>query len=264
VKVPAKKIQERILQEIRVFLIAIQFYTRVPVRSVKGYSPSNLNHSTRYFPLVGLLVGALAAGVYHLSAMIFPYPVAVILSMIASILVTGAFHEDGFADACDGFGGGWTREKILEIMKDSRMGAFGVLGLVMILLLKFSLLSESPVTLLIPMLIAGHALSRLMSVHVIWRFAYSRDDLLSKVKPIGQGIKTWELVVAWVTGLAGLLFLPIGWYTLSVIPLLIFAELSGRYYRKWLGGYTGDCLGATQQVSEILFYIYCLGVWRFT
>src|SRR5215213_7826698 len=111
--------------ELRLLFTALQFYTRLPVPRWVGYSETALNQATRYFPLIGWLVGLLAGATWLIGTYLVDAPTGLLLSMMASVLLTGAFHEDGFADVCDGFGGGWTKEKILLIMKDSRLGAYG-------------------------------------------------------------------------------------------------------------------------------------------
>src|SRR5436190_7873550 len=129
-------------KELHIFFTALLFYTRIPCPKNIDHNPDYLNKTSRYFPLVGWIVGGITFVVYYLSAFIFTIEIAVILSIIAGILITGAFHEDGFADVCDGFGGGWTKEKILLIMKDSSIGAYGAIGLVLLFLLKFQSMSE--------------------------------------------------------------------------------------------------------------------------
>jgi len=123
--------------QIRYFLTAVLFFTRIPCPKWVDHSPEFINKSSRYFPLVGMVVGGIGALGYFGSQFVLPIDIAIIISMIATVWITGAFHEDGFADVCDGFGGGWTKEKILTIMKDSRLGTFGVSGLIFILGLKF-------------------------------------------------------------------------------------------------------------------------------
>ena len=129
-------------KELHIFFTALLFYTRIPCPKNIDHNPDYLNKASRYFPLVGWIVGGISFSVYYLSSFLFPSQIAIVLSIIAGILVTGAFHEDGFADVCDGFGGGWTKEKILLIMKDSSIGAYGAIGLVLLFLLKFQSMSE--------------------------------------------------------------------------------------------------------------------------
>src|SRR6186713_2527843 len=131
-------------KELRIFFTALMFYTRIPCPKNIDHNPDYLNKASRYFPLIGWIVGGICFGVYYLSSFVFSVEIALILSIIAGILTTGAFHEDGFADVCDAFGGGWTKEKILLIMKDSRLGSYGVIGMMAILFCKFLLLKELP------------------------------------------------------------------------------------------------------------------------
>ena len=129
-------------KELHIFFTTLMFYTRIPCPKNIDHNPEYLNKATRYFPIVGWIVGGISFAVYYLSSIVFSQEIAIILSMIGGILTTGAFHEDGFADVCDGFGGGWTKEKILMIMKDSAIGAYGAIGLVLLFLLKFQSLNQ--------------------------------------------------------------------------------------------------------------------------
>ncbi|GAB3251078.1 adenosylcobinamide-GDP ribazoletransferase [Larkinella harenae] len=261
-------------QELRLFLTAIQFYTRLPVPRWVGYSDAALNQATRYLPLVGWIVGLVAAVSWLVGSYLVDVSTGLILSMIASVLTTGAFHEDGFADVCDGFGGGWTKARILEIMKDSRIGTYGVVGLLLLLGLKFTLLLNlapifqiQPVQ-LVALLITAHALSRFMAATFLFTHPYVRDAPDSKAKPVAQAGSTRTLVTAGLFAVLPLLTL--AWLTdrsiFLILPLLLYAVkwYLGRYFTKWIGGYTGDCLGATQQVCEIGVYILTVFIWKFT
>jgi adenosylcobinamide-GDP ribazoletransferase len=239
--------------QLRLFLTALMFYTRIPVPKGIDYSGDALNQSTRYFPLIGIIVGGFAALVFYLSSFIFYSSISIILSMIASVLITGAFHEDGFADVCDGFGGGYTINQKLTIMKDSRVGTYGLLGLFFLMMLKYLLLKELSFN-VVAVLIAIHALSRLSPVLLIYHLEYVRKDTLSKVKPIGKKIKISELIIAIVFAIFPLYLLGL-WGFVLIIPLLFIQCLSAWFFKRHLGGYTGDCLGATQQVAEIFLYV---------
>lgn len=171
------------------------------------------------------------------------------------ILITGAFHEDALSDFCDGFGGGYSKEKILEIMKDSRIGTYGAVGLVLLLLMKIFLLAEiNPLKIPI-VIIAAHALSRVNPVLLMFSSRYVRDDISSKSKPVGEVKSIFILITAFGFGL-----IPLTMISLQIIPFLLITMLLiflyFRYYvHKKLGGYTGDVLGALQQLSEVGFYI---------
>ncbi|NYT25781.1 adenosylcobinamide-GDP ribazoletransferase [Alcaligenaceae bacterium] len=248
------------LHQLRLFFTALQFFTRVPIPRWVGFAPEWLNHCTRYYPLVGLLVGAVAALAYAAAAQWWPVPVAVLLSTVATVYLTGAFHEDGFADVCDGVGGGLTRERAFEIMKDSRIGAYGTLGILLLLAVKCAALAGLPGTLAVAgALVAGHPVSRLYSAALIWRLEYAKEE--GKAKPLGHRMSHGEFAVAAATGgLVLLLTGASGWLSwralLGGVLLGAVATLwLARLFRRRLGGYTGDCLGAVQQLSETCFYL---------
>ena len=240
-------------RELEYFFGALRFFTRLPVPDWVGHSAEALNHSARYFPLVGALVGLIGALAFALTSFFWPKTLAVLLAMAATILVTGAFHEDGWADTVDGFGGGWERERILEIMKDSRIGTYGAIALALMLLGKFMALVELDALLVGPALIAGHAFSRLCATLVMRGLDYARSE--GKAKPLATRIGNGELALAGLFGLLPLLMLP-PMATLAAVTLALLATLYlGFKFEKRLGGYTGDCLGATQQLAEIAFYL---------
>ena len=130
------------------FLLAVQFLTRLPVDTAKLYSPNRMANAIRYYPLVGGLVGGASAGVFLLADTVFPAALSVLFAMAAGLLITGAFHEDGLADTFDGIGGGLTRETALQIMKDSRLGTYGTLALIIALAIKFAAMIAIPQTLI--------------------------------------------------------------------------------------------------------------------
>ncbi len=250
-------------RQVHYFLTAVLFFTRIPCPKWVDHSPEILNKSSRYFSLVGILIGSIAALVYYLSNFIFSIEISLILSMISSVWTTGAFHEDGFADVCDGFGGGWTKEKILTIMKDSRLGTFGVIGLISILGLKFLSLQELASNNHIPfILIAGHSVSRFIATILLYTHEYVRDFDSSKVKPTTKQMSTKSLIISGFFGLLPFLLFNDLRVVLSLIPLLLSYAYLARFFKKWIGGQTGDCAGALQQVSEVVFYISLLVIWK--
>jgi len=249
-------------QEIRIFFTAMMFYTRFPCPSWVDHAEEYLNKSSRYFPLIGIIVGSISAFSFWAFQFILPVEIALLLSMVTSILCTGAFHEDGFADVCDGFGGGWTKEKILIIMKDSRVGTYGLAGLCLLLLLKWTSLKAMPVNLTIISLISAHAISRFTAVSLIFTDEYSREDETSKVKPLAKKMSQKELLMAAFFGLAPLLLFQNVAILLAIIPLICMRYYLSGYFKKWIDGYTGDCLGTVQQVSEVLFYLSVLVILR--
>jgi adenosylcobinamide-GDP ribazoletransferase len=245
-------------REIKILFTAIMFYTRIPVPASTGFSNEMLNKSTRYFPFIGLIVGGIGALIFWLLHFILPFQVSIILCMATTIFVTGAFHEDAFADFCDGFGGGYTKERILEIMKDSRIGTYGAVAILLMLTTKFVCLSNMQTLDIVIVLISGHAFSRLLSVCMIYTSVYVREDALSKSKPIGHKGSGMSFLVALFFGLIMLVFIP--WMAVAIIAaisLIIFLIFRWYVHRK-LSGYTGDVLGALQQLTEIAFYLVFL------
>lgn len=239
------------------FLLALAFFTRIPIPASTPYSPERLNHASRYFSAIGLLVGLWGAVILLLASELLPLSVAVLISMAATIKLTGAFHEDGLADMSDGLGGGMNTARKLEIMKDSRLGTYGAITLLLAILIKFSVLVEINKVSLIECLFALiilHTASRAVAGSLIFDMAYVRDAS-GKAKPLAQNQALSDLVVLLLIGLIPLLFLDL-YFALSLALILI----SVRYWIKhWLqrqlGGYTGDCLGAAQQISEVLGYL---------
>lgn len=250
------------------------FLTRLPVPRFTDHAPEYLQQSTRYFPLIGWIVGGISAGFFLFCYQFLSLELSVLASIFAGILTTGAFHEDGFADVCDAFGGGWTKEKILEIMKDSRLGTFGTIGLIGILGAKFLLLrdlilllqpSSANVSLLIVFsLVAAHSISRFMSVVSIQFYPYVTPDDTSKAKPsAAKKLSPSSLVVAFLFAIVFFALLPPVFF--GIIPLLLVATvLLNRYFSKWIGGHTGDCLGTVQQITELLCYLTMILLWKYT
>jgi adenosylcobinamide-GDP ribazoletransferase len=245
-------------QEINILFTAIMFYTRIPVPTNTGFSDDMLNKSTRYFPFIGLVVGGIGAALFWGLHFVLPLGVAVILSMAGTIFITGAFHEDAFADFCDGFGSGYNRKRILEIMKDSRIGTFGAVAILLILLTKFICLSNMQASEIPLILISGHAFSRLLPVCMIYTSVYVRGDAMSKSKPIGHKGPAFSFWVAAFWGAFMLLFIP--WKAASlIVAASVMVFVAFRWYAKRkIGGYTGDVLGALQQLAEITFYVVFL------
>ena len=248
--------------ELRLFLTAVMFYTRIPVPAWVGYSPEQLNRSTRYFPTIGWIVGAVVAGVYAAAQFLLPNAVAVVLAIVAGVLATGAFHEDGFADVCDGFGGGVGKERTLEIMKDSRVGAYAVIGTILLFALKITMLSglgDAGLKVIVPAIFFAAVSSRWLIVTIIFTDEYAREDLTSKVKPIGTQLSGAGMAAAtlWILPFLGLAWWQPWWLVALPIAFLVRLILA-RWFRNRLGGYTGDCLGAAQQIIELTILLTVL------
>jgi adenosylcobinamide-GDP ribazoletransferase len=236
--------------QLEIFFSTLRFFTRLPIPG--SDDPATLAKGMRYFPAVGLIVGALSALVFGFANFLWPKALAVLAAMVAAILVTGALHEDGWSDMIDGLGCGGDRDKALAVMHDSRIGNFGAVGLVLLLLARFQALTEID-TLLVPVaLVAGHAISRLCVVGVFHSLDYARPD--GKAGPFTDKLDRSDLIFAAVTALWPILLFPLS----HSIPALIFT--AGATFWMWrilkshLGGYTGDCLGGVQQLAEVAFY----------
>ncbi|QYJ85546.1 adenosylcobinamide-GDP ribazoletransferase [Shewanella mesophila] len=252
-----------IRKELGLFFIAMGFFTRIPMPSWVEVNSERLNQASRYFGAVGIVVGGISALVYVIASELFPSSIAIVLAMIASVLTTGGFHEDGLADTADGFGGGWTLQDKLSIMKDSRVGTYGVLALVFALLFKFVLLSEIALYaphLVVSALIVSHCLSRVLAASLIFSEAYVREDASSKSKPLAQSQTLNELAILLITGVLALWVSGITAALGLCALLLVLRYLLIWGFRRQIGGYTGDTLGAAQQVSELTVYLFILAL----
>ncbi|MEW6990141.1 adenosylcobinamide-GDP ribazoletransferase [Colwelliaceae bacterium 6441] len=258
----AKRQRVMIRYQWHLFCLAVMFFTRIPVAKNLPYSEKRMNQANRYFSLVGILIGAIIGIGYCILSALFPLEIVVVLVMIMSVMLTGAFHEDGLADMADGIGGGYTQEKRLLIMKDSRIGTYGATALIMSLLLKFTLLVEiANHSRFIIAVILAYGLSRACAASLIFDTSYVSDESNSKSKPLAAKQSKREYQILVVIGLTPCI--AFFWFFDDVIPLLItlVCTLWGfRFlFRRWIiariGGFTGDCLGAAQQISELLIYL---------
>ncbi|WP_370407722.1 adenosylcobinamide-GDP ribazoletransferase [Tenacibaculum dicentrarchi] len=253
--------------QIHYFLTAVLFFTRIPCPKWVNHSPEILNKSSRYFSLVGILIGSISGFIYVGTSFLFNPSIALVFSLIASVWTTGAFHEDGFADVCDGFGGGWTKDKILTIMKDSRLGTYGVVGIICLLSIKLLSLHEllqlnNSVQNIPLVLISGHAISRFIATILLYTHEYVRDIDTAKVKPTTKKMSTKALIISGFFGILPLVFFQDIKIFAVLIPLLLTYLYMSRFFKKWIGGQTGDCAGALQQVSEVIFYLSILILWK--
>ncbi|MBC7755754.1 MAG: adenosylcobinamide-GDP ribazoletransferase [Bdellovibrio sp.] len=258
------------LKQWQYFLLAVGFFTRIPMPNFKDFQETDLNYASKYFPLVGIIIGLLAALSFYIATLLFTQAIAVLISMAVTIYATGAFHEDGLADSADGLGGGWQREQVLTIMQDSRLGTYGAVALFLMLMAKFQVLSALHTHWVVLGLIAAHALSRLCAIWLIASLQYAKP--VGKAKPLSTQINKNGLWLANFFGLLPTLLLvcliyiatwAIWQVALIFIALLIL--LVGAVWWWWrklllrkLGGYTGDNLGALQQMTELAYYFAAL------
>ncbi len=263
--------------EYNYFLTALQFLTRIQVPAHYRFQPSYLQASVRYLPLVGQIVAALGVLAYLICSKWLGTELAILAYMLATIYITGAFHEDGWADTCDAFGGGYDKEQVLRIMKDSRLGTYGTIGLIGILATKFLLLRELPgyapaglrpslnpllnYKTFVLLALAAHGCSRWMGTVVMQRLDYVSGE--GKSKPMAtEKPGAMPLLLGGAFAVWPLLFLP-PWFLLVLPPMLLAAWQMSNWFRARIGGYSGDCLGAVQQLTEIVFYLAALILWRY-
>jgi adenosylcobinamide-GDP ribazoletransferase len=241
---------------VREFLTAVQFLTRIPVPSF-SFTPEMIFTATKFYPLVGVLVALGAIVVERLLRGHLPAPVVALAVLVYMVAVTGGFHEDGLADSVDGLGGGWTRERKLEIMRDSRIGSYGSLALFLSLMARWLLLAALPRPHFAAYLLAAHALCRWTTLPMGLALPSARSDGLGS--QLAHRFTVGSLIVATIFafGVAGgaLRFAAIA----PIVAVCVVTLLSGVFYRAKLGGVTGDCFGATNQLAEIA--VYLCGVW---
>ncbi len=256
-----------LLDHWRAFLVAVQFLTRVPIPPVdlrdEGVRRFTLGRSTAYFPAVGALIGAATGSVILVASRAWPIALAVVLGLAFEAVLTGAFHEDAVADFCDAFGGGWTRDDVLRILKDSRVGAFGALGLGLAVALRGGATATLPPDRLFAAVLASATLGRWAILPAMWALppVLERESISRDVgRRIGPGR------VALGTALAGLGCLPLavaspGRLGLAVVAVMALTAWVVVYVRKRLGGITGDCLGFLCYASQVAALLVASGRW---
>lgn len=241
---------------------AFVFFTRLPLWRLKAFnvSPEHYKQVINYWPIVGWLTAAVMVAVLWLSAQVFPFGIAVLLAIVSRLLITGALHEDGLADFFDGFGGGVTRERILAIMKDSHIGTYGVLGLIVYFLMLYTVLGSMNVQLACIAILTGDPLCKLIASQITLFLPYARTEETSKAKVVYDKMSVKPFLVSLFFGLFPLLFLMgVMQYIAVIFPMLIFFILVFLMKKK-IGGYTGDCCGALFLLCELSFYLGVLSV----
>jgi adenosylcobinamide-GDP ribazoletransferase len=255
------------VNELRALAAAFTFMTRLPLGCFASHGESDLRASAAYFPVVGIVVGAVGGAAYAIGQAIWPTLVAVLLSMAATVFMTGAFHEDALADTFDGFGGGRTPERVLEIMKDSRIGSYALVGVVLVLAMKFGALfsigASGASSHLARALIAGHVLARWSSVPLILKYSYVRSATtharLSAGGPFSGGIGAARAAMATaiaaisVAATVGLLQALLTGVVAALVTLI-----AGLWFERSIGGITGDTLGAANQLVDLSVYLTIL------
>jgi adenosylcobinamide-GDP ribazoletransferase len=247
------------MSETERFLSALRFLTIVPAPpSDTAAQPDWLSRCLKYFPAIGIGVGIASATILLLAGEIWGQIIGALLAVATSIVLTGALHEDGLADTADAFGGGWTVEKRLAIMKDSRIGTYGALALGFSVVLRAATLAQLPPWTSLAALVAVHAAARITPAFVMARMAYVGDVTTMKVGYADVPVRSGELWLALIT--VGIAALPLFFISIAsaLAGLLFGAALAAAlalWSRRLIGGYTGDVLGAIEQVFEIGFLL---------
>lgn len=235
-------------------LAALMFFTRLPFWKIKTVPAECFKHVVEYWSLTGWLTGGIMALVFWVSAQAFPADVAVMFALASRLLLTGGLHEDGLADFFDGFGGGKDRESTLRIMKDSRIGSYGVLGLIVYYLLGYALLRSLPPELTPAVLLCGDTFAKFVCSFVIKLLPYARKEEDSKAKVIYTPMRNNGVLLTAIGGLIPLImFLPPFYSWACVLPVLIFIGLVSLFKHR-INGYTGDCCGALFLLCESGFW----------
>ena len=246
-------------------LLAIQFLTRLPVPGLAGLNAATakagLARSVVWFPVVGALVGTVTAAVILLAEQFWPRAIAVILALILEARLTGAFHEDAVADFCDGFGGGITPQRIHEIMKDSRIGSYGAVGLGLAMALRASLLIALPTAMILPALLASASFGRWLAVAVMATTA-PFEPLKEQANTLGKDVGARTSIAQWLaaTGLTLPFLLPLLLVRLEPISVaigatILFLSWFRHFLLRHLGGVTGDCLGFAVYTGQIFILL---------
>lgn len=240
-------------------LAAFMFFTRLPFWRIATVEKEYFKNVVSFWPYAGIITGGIGAGVMFGAAQVFPVTVAVILGVAARVLVTGALHEDGLADFFDGFGGGTNREAILRIMKDSHIGSYGVLGLILYFITLVAALSSLPIEIAAPLFFCGDILCKSISSGIVNLLPYARPEEESKNKLVYNKLQgaislfngALVVLLMWVlyTNL-----LPGDTFYAIAAPMTVFIVLM-HYFRHKIQGYTGDCCGATFLLTELSFQL---------
>lgn len=256
-----------VMRQVRACAAAFTFLTRVPMYRVVPHDADDLAGAAAYFPLVGLVVGAVGSLVYAIGVSVWTVPLAIVLCVAATVLMTGAFHEDALADAFDGFGGGWDAAQVLTIMKDSRVGSYALIGVLLVVLAKVAALwsiadaasVSGTVWAVCQALIAAHVVGRWSSVVLLYWQPYVRPVDPAARTSAGRAA-TYGVTRGQLLGATALMAVVLA-VALRMRAVPVFASAivvtwcAGRYFHRRIGGVTGDALGAANQIVELCVYL---------
>jgi adenosylcobinamide-GDP ribazoletransferase len=239
------------------FWAALQFLTIFPTPLRHKVTATTSGQSLTYFPLVGLILGAILLGLHYGLVLALPSSVVNALLIIVLVILTGAHHLDGFIDTCDGVIAGKSKKERLAIMSDTKVGAFGIVGAILLLLLKYASLSSAPI---LPALLLMPTLSRWAMVSIIFIYPYAKSSGMGLAFKQGA---TWQrLAIATIIALIITVALLKWWGLVLMAALWPIAFGIAGYFRSRLGGLTGDNYGAINELSEVLVLLFIILIGR--
>ena len=240
------------------FCYALSFFSRLPIPKKLDFTAYPFHLGNVYLPIIGLIYALICLLVYALSQLVFDPSLSIILMLLTGVLLTGGFHEDGFADSCDGFGGGYNKQQRLAIMKDSQIGTYGVIGLILLLSLKIHVLSQLinyGAGFFALSFISAAVLSRCSVLCLMQSTDYAREESSSKSTRSSQRLPQQYLLAALLMGAVSILWMPFFCLLLVFTVVVISTILCRTYFQQKIQGYTGDCLGFVQQLNELLILL---------
>ena len=240
------------------FCYALSFFSRLPIPKKLDFTAYPFHLGNVYLPIIGLIYALICLLVYALSQLVFDPSLSIILMLLTGVLLTGGFHEDGFADSCDGFGGGYNKQQRLAIMKDSQIGTYGVIGLILLLALKIHVLSQlinHDASFFALSFISAAVLSRCSVLCLMQSTDYARIESSSKSTRSSQRLPRQYLLAALLMGAVSILWMPFFCLLLVFTVVVISTILCRTYFQQKIQGYTGDCLGFVQQLNELLILL---------
>lgn len=241
-------------------LAALIFFTRLPFWRIAEVPADCFKRVVPLWPIAGWLTGGIMAATFLLCGLFLPAAMAWTVAVVVRLLVTGCLHEDGLADFCDGMGGGTTRQRVLEIMKDSHIGTYGVVGLILYFVTLFEAGSLIDARLMGGTIVAADCWSKACASNLINLLPYARKAEEAKNKTVYDRMTGGEWLISTAAGLIpALVFLPQAFLPALVAPVLVFLLLT-RMMRRRIGGYTGDCCGALFLLCELSFYVACTAI----
>lgn len=249
-----------IYTEIRRLKVAIGFFTRIPMGTIPDFENADLDCASKYLPWIGLFLGIFMMIIFWIAYGLWNQEIASVLTISVGFLLTGCFHEDGLADVCDGFGGGFSKYDKLKIMKDSRVGTYGSIGLMVIFSIKILILAMLPMHGALFLLVIGSTLSRTSPLFLIKFCKYIEDHESSRSKPVAQSLESTGLIFG-LLAIVPILLWEFKIVLIAFITAIIIFLITRKLCIRHVGGYTGDILGFSQQLSEASIYLVLSAIW---